>query len=69
MGFYPFPISVFVADTGEGVLLNPAKRPSSPMLNALRQAVDSVCNKEDFEELEKIGAGFFADVFKVRPTE
>ena len=48
--------------------MGPQARPSSPLLSALRQAVDSVCNKEDFEELEMIGAGFFADVYKVGPA-
>ena len=39
--------------------------PSSPLLTAMREAVDSINQYEDFEILEKIGAGFFADVFKV----
>ena len=39
--------------------------PSSPLLTALREAVDSVSQYEDFVILEKIGAGFFAEVFKV----
>ena len=42
--------------------------PSSPLLTAVREAVDSINQYEDFEILEKIGAGFFADVFKVRMT-
>ncbi|XP_003389929.2 PREDICTED: dual specificity testis-specific protein kinase 1-like [Amphimedon queenslandica] len=40
-------------------------RPSSA-LRALREAVGSVSNMEDFERIEKIGSGFFADVYKVR---
>lgn len=40
--------------------------PSSPMLVAIRTAVDSLNQYEDFEILEEIGAGFFAQVFKVR---
>ena len=39
--------------------------PSSPLLTAVREAVDSINQYDDFEILEKIGAGFFADVFKV----
>ena len=39
--------------------------PSSPLLTAVREAVDSINQYEDFEILEKIGAGFFADVYKV----
>ena len=38
------------------------------MLSAIREAVDSVSNMEDFETIEKIGAGFFAEVFKVKNT-
>ena len=38
----------------------------SPLLSALRDAVTSVSGLEDFEKLERIGAGFFAEVFKVR---
>lgn len=41
------------------------KSPSSPMLTAMREAVDSITQYEDFEVVEKIGAGFYADVFKV----
>lgn len=40
-------------------------RPSSPLLSALREAVDSLTNMEDFEQLGLIGAGFFAEVYKV----
>lgn len=40
--------------------------PSSPLLVAMRTAVDSLNQYEDFEILEEIGAGFFAQVFKVR---
>ena len=39
--------------------------PSSPLLVAMRNAVDSLNKYEDFKILEKIGAGFFAEVFKV----
>ncbi len=39
--------------------------PSSPLLTAVREAVDSLSQYQDFEILEKIGAGFFAEVFKV----
>ena len=45
------------------VVFNP---PSSPLLVAMRTAVDSLNQYEDFEILEEIGAGFFAKVFKVR---
>ena len=38
----------------------------SPLLSALRDAVSSVHNLEDYEIVEKIGAGFFAEVYKVR---
>lgn len=41
------------------------RSPSSPLLTAVREAVDSISQYEDFEILEKIGAGFFAEVFKV----
>ena len=46
-------------------LISPIHRPSSPLLNALREAVDSVSNMADFRVIEKIGSGFFAEVFKV----
>ncbi len=39
--------------------------PSSPLLVAMRNAVDSLNKYEDFKILEKIGAGFFAEVFRV----
>ena len=39
--------------------------PSSPLLVAVRDAVDSLSQYSDFEIMEKIGAGFFAEVFKV----
>lgn len=45
------------------------KPPSSPMLTAMREAVDSITKYEDFEIVEKIGAGFYADVFKVVNTD
>ena len=41
-------------------------RPSSPLLLAIRGAVDSLNQYDDFDILNKIGSGFFADVFKVR---
>lgn len=44
----------------------PFQTPSSPLLVAMRTAVDSLNQYEDFEILEEIGAGFFAQVFKVR---
>ena len=40
--------------------------PSSPLLVAMRDAVDSLNKYEDFKILEKIGAGFFAEVYKVK---
>lgn len=42
------------------------KCPSSPLLVAVRNAVDSLSQYNDFEILEKIGSGFYAEVFKVR---
>lgn len=39
--------------------------PSSPLLSVLREAVESLSSIEDFEKMEMIGAGFFAEVFKV----
>ena len=47
---------------GEHLTFQP---PSSPLLVAMRTAVDSLNQYEDFEILEEIGAGFFAQVFKV----
>ena len=44
------------------------KCPSSPLLVAVRTAVDSLSQYDDFDVLEKIGSGFYADVFKVRCT-
>ncbi len=43
----------------------PFQPPSSPLLVAMRTAVDSLNQYEDFEILEEIGAGFYAVVFKV----
>ena len=57
-----FCLLLFYIDKQSGGAL---QRPSSPLLNALREAVESVSNMEDFEKLEQIGAGFFAEVFKV----
>ena len=45
------------------------KCPNSPLLTAMREAVDSLSQYEDFEIIEKIGAGFFAEVFKVSSTK
>lgn len=42
------------------------KCPSSPLLVAVRTAVDSLSQYNDFDILEKIGSGFYAEVFKVR---
>ena len=42
------------------------KCPSSPLLVAVRTAVDSLSQYQDFEIMEKIGSGFYAEVFKVR---
>lgn len=42
--------------------------PNSPLLTAMREAVDSINQYDDFEILEKIGAGFYAEVFKVITT-
>ena len=42
------------------------KCPSSPLLVAVRTAVDSLSQYDDFDILEKIGSGFYAEVFKVR---
>lgn len=39
--------------------------PNSPLLVAMRTAVDSLNQYEDFDIVEEIGAGFYADVFKV----
>ncbi len=44
---------------------SPLEMPSSPLLVAMRDAVDSLNKYEDFKILEKIGAGFFAEVYKV----
>ena len=45
---------------------SPIHRPNSPLLSALREAVESVSNMDDFEQIEKIGSGFFAEVYKAR---
>ena len=45
---------------------NRLSTPSSPLLTAMREAVESINQYDDFEILEKIGTGFFAEVFKVR---
>ena len=42
------------------------KCPSSPLLVAVRTAVDSLSQYNDFDILEKIGSGFYAEVYKVR---
>lgn len=42
------------------------KCPSSPLLVAVRTAVDSLSQYNDFDILEKIGSGFYSDVYKVR---
>ena len=42
------------------------KCPSSPLLVAVRTAVDSLSQYNDFDILEKIGSGFYAEVHKVR---
>ena len=39
--------------------------PSSPLLLAVKNAVDSLNQYEDFEILDEIGEGYFAEVFKV----
>ena len=39
--------------------------PSSPLLVAVRSAVDSLSQYDDFDVIEKIGSGFYAEVFKV----
>ena len=44
-------------------------RPSSPLLSVLREAVESLSCIEDFEKMEMIGSGFFAEVFKVSEME
>lgn len=41
-------------------------RPNSPLLQAVQQAVESLNPIEDFEILDQIGSGFYAEVFKVR---
>ena len=47
---------------GEHMIFQP---PSSPLLVAMRTAVDSLNQFDDFDVIEEIGSGFFADVFKV----
>ena len=39
--------------------------PNSPLLVAMRTAVDSLNQYDDFDILDEIGSGFFAEVFKV----
>ena len=58
-----FPAREIVEEDGGHFVRIPS--PSSPLLTAVREAVDSLSQYEDFEILEKIGAGFFAEVFKV----
>ena len=48
---------------GEGVRRRP--RPRSASFMAVRSAVFQLTSLSDFK-LEKIGSGFFADVYKVR---
>lgn len=45
--------------------LHGSASPTSPLLIAMRSAVDSLNKYEDFKILEMIGVGFFAEVFKV----
>ena len=46
--------------------MSPSVCPSSPLCSAVRDAVDSLSQYDDFDVLEQIGTGFFADVYKVR---
>lgn len=48
--------------SNDNLIFNP---PSSPLLMAVKKAVDSLNQYADFEIIEEIGSGFFADVFKV----
>ena len=51
--------------SNESLIFN---HPSSPLLMAVKKAVDSLNQYEDFEIIEEIGSGYFADVFKVSNT-
>ena len=72
LSFIPSPLSLPLSPSLSLFLLDSdspthhVPRPSSPLLSALREAVESVSNMEDFEQIEKIGSGFFAEVYKVR---
>ena len=56
-------IQVELRDHGEGGRRRP--RPRSASFIAVRSAVFQLTSLSDFK-LEKIGSGFFADVYKVR---
>ena len=61
---YRIGANIKLMNDADSVLIS--KSPSSPMMAAMREAVDSITQYEDFEIVENIGAGFYADVFKVR---